>query len=58
VVVDSLVSKDGVESMIADLEENLAWQERNRFDVDIGGDGSRSLLAPVMKLHMTNKFFG
>ena len=57
VVVDTLVSKDSVESMIADLQENLAWQERNRFDVDIGGDGSRSLLAPAMKFQMTKQFF-
>ena len=57
VVVGTLVSKDSVESMIADLEENLAWQERNRFDVDIGGDGSRSLLAPAMKFQKTKQIF-
>lgn len=45
VEVETLIAKDSVESLIADLETRLAWQEKDRFHDDSGGNSNSSMLS-------------
>lgn len=57
VEVETLIAEGSVESLIADLEKKLAWQEKDRTDDSLGGDDSGSLLASATEFQWTKQTF-
>jgi hypothetical protein len=57
VEVETLIAEGSVESLIADLEKKLAWQEKDRINDNLGGDGSGSLLVSATEFQLTKQTF-